>query len=92
MRGIYNEMLGLETEVTPTEQANPALRDVESTAKALEGESKLKLSPIKMVGQLTKNLQNLGDRKKLKTAMGDFGYNYKIGDVEVTLSDDFDFG
>ena len=51
-----------------------------------------RLTPKKMVGQLTKNLPNKGERKGLKTSMGDVGYNYKIGDVEVTLSDDFDFG
>jgi hypothetical protein len=56
------------------------------------GVVKNKLSPKKMVGQLTKNLIDKGNRKELRTSMGDVGFNYKNGDVEVTLSDDFDFG
>lgn len=65
---------------------------VEATAKALEGVDKKKLTPMKMVGQLTKDLPNKGDRKRLKTPMGDVGDNYNVGNVEVTLSEDFDFG
>lgn len=80
----------------PTQQSQEAQeawdKDVESIAKALDGVDKKKLTPMKMVGQLTKDLPNKGDRKRLKTPMGDVGDNYNVGDVEVTLSEDFDFG
>ena len=58
-----------------------------------EGKVKAKLSPMKMVGALTNKLPNNGNRKAIKTPMGDKGYNYTTDEgVEVTISEDFEFG
>jgi hypothetical protein len=76
----------------PQPEAEVLAEEGVKAEEVVSGVDKNKLSPKKMVGQLTKNLINKGNRKELRTSMGDVGFNYTVGDVEVTLSDDFDFG